>query len=91
MEYKLQEAKDFYAKHKLGSRIAMILFIIVYSIIMIYPLMIKDSKIINEHIYSIMVDTSSTVAIIAFITTILGANALEKIIERWIKIKNNES
>jgi len=80
---------DWYGKHKIGSRFAMITFIIIYIITSIYPLIFNIKA--NDQIYIEILHTSSWIVLVAFITTVVGANTLIHLAEVYRDIKIGQS
>ena len=76
---------DWYGKHKVGSRFAMIAFVIVYIITSIYPLVVNIKA--KDNIFIEILHTTSFIAMVAFITTVVGANTLIHLAEIYRDIK----
>ena len=76
---------DWYGKHKIGSRFAMIAFVIVYVMTSIYPLVVNIKA--RDDIFIEILHTTSFIAMVAFITTVVGANTLIHLAEIYRDIK----
>lgn len=76
---------DWYGKHKVGSRFAMLAFVIVYIVTSIYPLVVNIKA--KDSIFIEILHTTSFIAVAAFITTVVGANTLIHLVEIYRDIK----
>jgi len=80
-----QKYKDFWDKHNLGTRFALVTFVALYVTVAILAMMV-DIKAAKD-VYAGILDTVSYTAILAFVTVTLGVNGAKVVLDGIAKIK----
>lgn len=83
-----EKYNDFWAKHRLGTRISLVSFVLVYILTALLPFVwpaLSTQKDIPS--YDSLLSTTSETAFWAFAVVTVGANTLTHLADVWLKVK----